>query len=257
MTNSKRFSPVPLHKGFGYIAEAKLLSAPSAEKKVEPELKAEKNEFSSVKSERSTRLTALTLTQKSNFQDRSLTIPEPPQSYAQMKASLFVKEEKVAVEPQVEEFSLNMGMEVGRLRALAAWLLDSLLAASIVVFSAGLIYAIGPTKPILKASEFIAANLTAFSEEKVVLVTWLVELGVVSAFLIFVFQLVNYLICGSSWGRSAMGIYISAVKFKPLAYLTACLVDVVSLGGLLSLPFILITPGRLPLFPFIKLSSNK
>jgi hypothetical protein len=140
-------------------------------------------------------------------------------------------------------------VEIGR--AFLAWILDTIVAASAFVIAMGSNYAsVNPDS----ASPIISILSRLSSSENLFFTVMVLNVTITSLALLFAAQFAMLLFTGATAGRFAMSMKIRAdsIGQRVVRGICAAISETATLGGILSLPFIIAMPSRVSLAPWVQ-----
>lgn len=145
-------------------------------------------------------------------------------------------------------------VEVGPGAALIACFFDTVIALSCTVFVGGMNYSLSSTQAMESFASRLAEVLPFLAKAQMPLFAFGLQVYIGAVFVTFALQAAFALACGASAGRFAVGISLAEPAGKSLGGRVAiALHEAISLGGLLTVPLQILSPARLPLFPFVRL----
>lgn len=144
----------------------------------------------------------------------------------------------------------------GILKAVGGWCLDGVVGISALVAGAVLNYTLLPAAITAGLAEVIAGVDSPFFARHAHFFAFGLQALVVSASLLLLTQLVIIGCLGTTPGRFVMGISLPRRQRSVLSVVCFVFSEVLTLGGLLSLPFVVAFPSRVPLCPWLRLSEE-
>lgn len=158
----------------------------------------------------------------------------------------------------------TLAPRLGRGRVLAAWGLDLVVAGCVWVLGAVASFSLAPSsfgqflsqaviQGVSRGADFFGYTMVASS---VPWMTFLVLAFGMALVGLFVCQLLSVSFFRSTLGRFVVGVELSKAHQGVLSRVGLALSETLTFGGVFALPFVLITPKRVPLFLWIKLESG-
>jgi hypothetical protein len=146
------------------------------------------------------------------------------------------------------------GLPLSRGRALLGWMLDGTVAVSALI-GASLANLLYPPGHNIKVSSVLLRKLGELTHiGSPFALTILVRTAALAMLLLFAAQFLMFLLARASAGRFAVGASLPRESFgaRLVDALFGALSEVLTLGGVLSLPFLLLMPERTPLAPWLR-----
>jgi hypothetical protein len=157
------------------------------------------------------------------------------------------------------------GSDVSRRAAALALAFDATVSVCVYLLSSVTVYALTTTslgvslRSVAVAFVTSIAKMTFLDAMPHARVLWLsfgLQTVVLAAVGLFACQFFAVSVLGSTLGRFVAGIELSRSQRNLFCRVSMTLAEVLCAGGLFAVPFVLLTPKRMPLFAWIKLSSS-
>jgi hypothetical protein len=157
------------------------------------------------------------------------------------------------IQPEVRQRSSNSKVTPGRKVTLAAWGLDTLLSVSFLVIGAGLGKGLLPPSISMPLKSVIAHYVTRHIPDVGMTTGAFIHFAILGVGFQFLIGILAFLFFRTSPGRLVFGIEVQGKNTRKIwNCIQALLAEVLTLGGIFALPFLLMSPRRVPIFFWIK-----